>query len=582
MTTPLSLPRPFDIASQPPAARARVRRLARAGCCAALLAAWLAAPLASQQIMETLSGTVVDDSFGRALDNAGDVDGDGIDDLIVGSPTASSDNGSVRLFSGRTGDLIHLFTGSTNAQLGYAVAGIGDMNGDGRSEVAFSAIGESKFEGGVFSYDPVRIWDQAAGAYLFTYWSSDNDDAGYALSGGGDGNGDDLPDLLIGAPLYDTSTLSNAGRVYRLQIAGGVPLVTIMRTGDQAGQQMGFDVAWVGDVLGNGIDHFAVSSPFRDEIGLPGAPDVGRVHVLDGHGNQLWTNKGPNQASGLFGFSVGGGKDLTGDGLPDVVIGAPYYGNNGRVAVYHGPNGAFFGAREGDSSGDLFGWDVAVIDRTGVNSILVGAPGDGEGGGLTDPGVVHRLSSSASLPTVWSYTGDASLGHLGLAIAVLRDMNFDDGEEFAVGQPFPFLPVTNTPGRVQMFCGLNQSAAWSNYGVGLPGTLGVPTLVAQSNPLIPSTTPVHFSNSLGATTFGVVFYGFQTATLPFKGGFLQVTPSFLFNFPMLPPQGVTINVPAADDHSYIGLRIYFQGAQLDPGAVLGVSLTRPLLLNFGL
>lgn len=124
-------------------------------------------------------------------------------------------------------------------------------------------------------------------------------------------------------------------------------------------------------------------------------------------------------------------------------------------------------------------------------------------------------------------------------------------------------------------------AAWSNYGVGFPGTNGIPTLTAAFDPLLGSTVSADLSNSYGQPTLAVVLVGFQDIYLPTKkSGTYLVLPliSVTLN---LPATGATIDADLDEDDALCGFNIYVQAIQVDPGAAKGVSFTPGLDLLLG-
>ncbi|GJM21509.1 MAG: hypothetical protein DHS20C15_14240 [Planctomycetota bacterium] len=551
-----------------------------------LFGALLTAPLSAQAVLETWTGPGADDAYGDALDNAGDVDGDGVDDLIVGSPSANGGAGRVEVASGRTGNVLITFLGAGSDALGTAVAGVGDMNGDGLSEIAFSAPGRSLFIDGQVKYDPVTIWNFAnRGSGYYTYWSLVNEDAGMSLSGKGDGDGDGRADLLIGIPFFDAPGLADAGRVLRIRHTPFTTQILEVARGTQAGERLGHAVAWVGEVVGgSSTDYLAVSAPYRDQ---GGAQNSGHVYVMDGFGNPLWNKAGPAQTGAAFGWSLSGGVDISGNGSPDVVVGSPWYDataeiNHGRVVVYRGHSGAFYASRVGDDSGDLMGWDVQGVIVDGDPHVFAGAPGDGETGGFTllDRGVLHRLTGFG-LATTWTALGGASWGYFGRTIAVLADMNNDGSQEFAVGQPYTNFFQSNAPGIVRLYDGQTHLASWNNYGDGLAGTLGVPQLELTYDPQLQSNSLLIIENSRGVPTLGLIVIGFATAALPFKMGTLHVLPQTTRNLASIPVPSLDLSVSTPDDHTISGLTVYLQVAELDPGSPSGVSLSQGLQVNYG-
>jgi hypothetical protein len=130
------------------------------------------------------------------------------------------------------------------------------------------------------------------------------------------------------------------------------------------------------------------------------------------------------------------------------------------------------------------------------------------------------------------------------------------------------------------FC-LASSASWSNYGSGFAGTLGVPGLTAQSNPVLGGALTLDLGNSLGATTPALLISGVQQAVIPTsKGGDLLLVP-LLFVPLSLPATGASFNGSLPNDPDLCGVQIFAQGLELDAGAAHGLSFTAGLQLTLG-
>jgi hypothetical protein len=124
-------------------------------------------------------------------------------------------------------------------------------------------------------------------------------------------------------------------------------------------------------------------------------------------------------------------------------------------------------------------------------------------------------------------------------------------------------------------------ATWSNYGTGFPGTHGVPSLTAESNPVLGSSVTLDLANSSGNFTVGLLFIGFQQTSLHSAlGGDLLVVPA-LTSVIGLPPSGTSLKGDLPYDGSLCGFVIDLQAWESDPGAAKGVSFTQGLELVLG-
>lgn len=124
-------------------------------------------------------------------------------------------------------------------------------------------------------------------------------------------------------------------------------------------------------------------------------------------------------------------------------------------------------------------------------------------------------------------------------------------------------------------------AAWVSYGSGWPGTLGIPAIVSQSNPVLCSSLEVAADNSSGSVTVGVLFAGVYIASLPTdRGGVLLVLP--LVASPVrVPAAGLSLTAAIPCDDILCGVSFFVQVVEADPGASRGVSFTPGLELRLG-
>jgi hypothetical protein len=127
----------------------------------------------------------------------------------------------------------------------------------------------------------------------------------------------------------------------------------------------------------------------------------------------------------------------------------------------------------------------------------------------------------------------------------------------------------------------NDVASAANYGLGFPGTAGVPALTSVSPPIVGGTTDIFIGNSRGVGTPTLMFIGFNILVAPgFWGGTLWVQPATTIIFPV-PGAGITLSGDIPSDTGLCGLPLFLQILQSDPGAASGFSSSMGLQLNLG-
>ena len=338
---------------------------------------------ADGSVLYTFTGRVSFDSLGLAVDGAGDVDGDGFADVIVGATgddTNGLDSGAAYVYSGRDGSELHRFTGDfARARYGSAVSGAGDVDGDGRADLIVGALPDG-FASRPNGYAQVR--SGADGSVLFEFvGASSTSRLGCSVDAAGDVDGDGFPDLIAG-DWADSTVTSTAGKASVFSGSDGSVIFEVF--GDGSGDRLGTVVSGAGDTNGDGRVDVLAGTPRADGAAL----DLGLVRVYSGvDGSVLHSVRG-DDSSDEFGAAAAGVGDYDADGMADFAVGALADDDGGTsagsVRVYSGADGSVLLRVDGDSAGDLLGASVAGagdVSGDGGADLILGAPHDDQGGG---------------------------------------------------------------------------------------------------------------------------------------------------------------------------------------------------------
>ncbi len=360
--------------------------------------------------------TQPDVELGASLARLDDLDGDGVAELASGAPFAAVGSwfwtGSVFVISGRTGALLRRHDGSGDDQAyGYAVGACGDLDGDGVGELLVGA--PRRNPNGVPRGGAGYVYSGASGALLhevdggFAYGFH-----GWAAVGLDDRDGDGVPEFCFSSPQATVAGQQKAGHV--AIYSGATGAIYRGHRGEALGDLFGSALATCADVDGDGSRELLVGAPEH------GFHDVGAAYLYSGgEGALLWKWTGENDHDQL-GYALAGGGDLDGDGDPDAALGAwltDYGGSNaGSAYLVDGASGALIHRvdAQAQATGPLwFGQALAIapdLQRDGLDDLVAGIP---DAGGFQLHGAVEvhslapflipdrpDLSAAAGPPTV--------------------------------------------------------------------------------------------------------------------------------------------------------------------------------------
>jgi hypothetical protein len=432
-----------------------------------------------------INGQDTYDYSGNSVSSAGDINGDGLDDLLIGAsrsdPTAGGEAGrSYVVFGKTTGtsiDLSAIAVGNggfvINGQCdsdrsGTSVASAGDVNGDGLVDLIIGAnlsdpaigsnAGRSYVVFGKTTSTAIDLSEIAAGTGGFVLnGQAAGDQSGGSVASAGDVNGDGLADLIVGARYATALNAAEAGRsfvVFGKTSTTAINLSAVsagtggfVLKGQTTGDQNGYSVASAGDVNGDGLADLIVSAKFSDPSS---GNDAGRTYVVFGKTSSTAIDLS-NITAGTGGFvingqttsdesstSVASAGDINGDGLADLIV----------------------GVRNSDTlTANYAGRSYVIFGKTNTSEINLSAIANSTGGFVIN--------------------GQADFDNSGFSVASAGDINGDGLNDLIIGAPYSDPASVNNAGRSYVVFG-STSGAFHQNTIDQLGSSGADTLIGTS------------------------------------------------------------------------------------------------------
>jgi hypothetical protein len=428
--------------------------------------------------------------FGGIVSTAGDVNGDGYSDVIVGANEYQNGQfweGRAFVYHGSASGLSATAnwtaeSDQVGAFFGQFASTAGDVNGDGYSDVIVGAYNYSngqEGEGRVFVYHGT-----ASGLSASANWTAESDQEyagfGYSVSTAGDVNGDGYSDVIVGAHYYDNGQ-SEEGMafVYHGSPSGLSIPVSWTADGYQGGSQLGISVSTAGDVNGDGYSDVIIGANTYDN----GETDEGRAYVFLGSASGLsvspsWLNE-CNQAYASFGFRSSTAGDVNGDGFSDVMVSAIRFddGENdeGKVFLYYGSSSGLSvipnWTAQCNNPNSLFGYQLKSagdVNGDGYSDVIIGAADYSNGENYEGKAFAYYGSPSGmSQYPNWVYEINQSMAHLGNSVSSADDVNGDGYSDILVAAMY-YSNGQTYEGKVFLFngssTGLSNEPVWSAEG----------------------------------------------------------------------------------------------------------------------
>lgn len=487
-----------------------------------------------------INGLFAGSRLGQSVSSGGDINGDGIADIIIGADATSvlTNPGAAYVLFGRSGEFpsnvsLNSLNGSNGFAIrgraiddstGFSVSNAGDVNGDGITDLIVGArfsdvrgkdSGESFVIFGRRSGFPAEIRLDNLGSNGFVIPGIAADDrSGRAVSGAGDVNGDGVDDFLVGATLASTNLAQKSGQVYVVFGNRNFPpefnLLSLNGSngfaidGISSGDDVGFSISRAGDVNRDGFADLI--------IGAPGARNgTGQAYVIFGRAGGFPQSLEPETLNGSNGFIINGiargdqagrmvnsAGDLNQDGFADLLIGARTADPNGNLdagqayvvfgsaagfpaqlnlADLNGRNGFAINGVAGDALGSS-GAGIGDFNGDGLNDLIVGAPG-ADTAGRSNPGrayiIFGRPGGFPATVDVANLTSAEGIVLNGVSpnaltsrsLAGIGDFNNDGVADILIGAPNATVRGSNVGQAYVLFGRAGERPLESNFGLKL-------------------------------------------------------------------------------------------------------------------
>ncbi|CAN5448437.1 hypothetical protein BH10PSE7_BH10PSE7_07810 [soil metagenome] len=472
-----------------------------------------------------IGGALADEASGRSVSSAGDINGDGYDDLLIGAPNSAKGGatlifgraggfGNLDLASLAPGDGFHIGGAGDGDLAGFAVAGAGDFNGDGFDDIIIGAPeADAPQSKAGLAY---LLFGHAAGFGAVDLAALTPDDGiliqgakglahmGRSVATAGDVNNDGYADILVGEPFGTDS----AGRTYLIyggatnpasfDVSSLPPGRGLIIQGAAAGDNSSYSTSAAGDVDGDGISDLIVGAPFAG--GFAGSAFVVFGKALgSGTVNLGALGTGGFRIDGVAaydqaGLTVSGAGDINGDGFDEIIVGAPFAaGGKGQAYVVFGKaagfgtvdlaalgtagfaltggtddNAGFSVASAGDVNGD--GFDDLLIGAASANRSGIDSAGEtyvvfgkAAGFGAVDLSALNGTNG-------FRIQGIAELDQSGFSVSS-ADVNGDGFSDIVIAAPFADGTAGEDSGETYVIFGIKPTTAVSRTGTGAGQTL---------------------------------------------------------------------------------------------------------------